>query len=152
MNAQGIGKPVNFRGRECTIEFIQLEGSPGVDICLFDAKTSQPCFFCTLDVENIDLKPNQMLIKPDVIDLLTDAGIVGPTGRQIDSGRYGALVVSEQLVGPMAPAWNPAELSRNEPQRRADNRAIRDQLDSFFELDAVERNRDDRDLGDEFEL
>lgn len=146
MNEKRRSEFVNFRGRDYTVEFIQLWGSSKFDICLADAKTGDLCLFCTSVVDDTPRKTNQLLIKEEMVALLTDAGFIRATVEQVETERYGTLVVCDVLDGPTHSAWEQADMPRHEPQRQAEISAIRDQVDSVFERDAIER-----DLGDEFE-
>ena len=94
-----------MNGRECRVEYFQLWGSDWFDISLWDATTGTFVGSCTRYDPSVPLEAQQVLVRPDYVALLEDAGIIRPTGEVIASERYGNLSKCHVPNGPTHLAW-----------------------------------------------
>ena len=100
---QGSSKKVIFHGWECRLEFHKyFDGHTA--IMLVDANNGEEVAMATVNVPEVQLKAHHILIKDysenaGMLEALSEAGIVKPTGEFVHSG-YVAIPVCELLVQP----------------------------------------------------
>jgi hypothetical protein len=100
---QGSSRNVIFRRWECRLEFRKyFDGHTA--IMLVDANNGGEVAMATVNVPEVQLKANQILIKDysenaGMLDALSEAGIVKPTGEFVHFG-FVAIPVCDLLVQP----------------------------------------------------
>jgi len=75
---------------QCTLK-VEAYSNGRTALCLIDAEDGSPVCTATINVPEVELKPNEVIIKnysenEGILDVLVNAGIVTPTGRYISIG------------------------------------------------------------------
>jgi hypothetical protein len=126
-------------GRECLVLYAYIYAGDFFEIWLEDAETEKITHLCTKPLADVPLNERQVLVRDEYLDVLSEAGIVQPTGETIDAGGHGRLhkcdVPNRERVPIHEQAHSPAVTGE----------WVRSSIE--IEQDALER-----DAGDEFEL
>ena len=124
---------IKLHGRESIVQFIQLWGDDKLSIVLADPRTAELQEFCTVSIPDVPLGPQQVLVKNELVGVLSDAGVVRPTEQGIAANGVGILWVCDVVDHPPHLAWEGHDSPRNTAQRQQEAAKTLDDPEIDFE-------------------
>lgn len=108
---------IKHGGKESIVQFIQMWGEDILSIVLAHPKTERLQEFCTVNIPDVPLGPEQALVMEKFVGVLAEAGVIRPTEQGIVGGKFGKLRVCDVVDHPPHLAWEWENSPRKVAQR-----------------------------------